>query len=106
MSDIKLKLCPCCNGISILDEPNSEIRCLDCGLSMKIVNHTSLKTGWWKKAVDETIRKWNTRKPVEEMIKRLEDSTCYVEDGDGHAGHFVFTEDAIRIVDEEGNRNE
>lgn len=46
------------------------------------------------------------RKFFERVVEMLEELTCYVEDGDGHAGHFVFTEDAIKIVKEECGTNE
>jgi hypothetical protein len=35
---------------------------------------------------------------INKIIEQLEDVSCYIEDGDGHAGHLVFTDEAIEIV--------
>lgn len=34
----------------------------------------------------------------EDLVEQLEKASCYIEDGDGHAGHVVFTDKAIAIV--------
>ena len=46
----------------------------------------------------EAAEAWNRREPIDKIVEQLEENNCYVEDGDGHAGHFVFTETAIEIV--------
>lgn len=35
---------------------------------------------------------------IDKIVEQLEDASCYIEDGDGHAGHLVFTDEAIEIV--------
>lgn len=35
---------------------------------------------------------------INKIVEQLEDVSCYIEDGDGHAGHLVFTDEAIEIV--------
>lgn len=37
---------------------------------------------------------------INKIVEQLEDVSCYIEDGDGHAGHLVFTDEAIEIVKE------
>ena len=39
---------------------------------------------------------------VDKVIEQLEEASCYIEDGCGHAGHLVFTDDAIEIVKKGG----
>lgn len=34
----------------------------------------------------------------DKIVEQLENASCYIEDGDGHAGHLVFTDEAIEIV--------
>lgn len=35
---------------------------------------------------------------INKIVEQLEDVSCYIEDRDGHAGHLVFTDEAIEIV--------
>lgn len=35
---------------------------------------------------------------MEKIVGQLIANSCIVEDGDGHAGHLVFTDEAIEIV--------
>ena len=35
---------------------------------------------------------------INKIVEQLEDVSCYIEDGDGHAGYLVFTDEAIEIV--------
>lgn len=39
---------------------------------------------------------------VDKVIEQLEKASCYIEDGYGHAGHLVFTDEAIDIVKKGG----
>lgn len=32
------------------------------------------------------------------VVEQLKEANCYIEDGNGHAGYFVFTGKAIEIV--------
>lgn len=65
----KLKRCPCCDGQAILLDGNkymedcfinkTTIICQKCGLSLEGTNELNL------------IRKWNTRKPIDNLIAAL-----------------------------------
>lgn len=35
---------------------------------------------------------------IDKVVEQLENASCYIEDGNGHAGHLVFTDKAIEIV--------
>ena len=35
---------------------------------------------------------------IDKVVEQLENASCYIEDGDGHSGHLVFTDEAIEIV--------
>lgn len=35
---------------------------------------------------------------MDRIVEQLEEASCYIEDGDGHAGHVVFTDKVIEIV--------
>lgn len=35
---------------------------------------------------------------MEDVVKQLENASCYIADGEGHAGHLIFTDEAIQIV--------
>lgn len=66
-------MCDCCPGVDCGDCPGPE------GFA-----------SW--------LKKQPTAYDPDKIVEQLEENTCYVEDGDGHAGHFVFTETAIEIV--------
>lgn len=44
------------------------------------------------------INQMPTAYDIDNVVERIVEANCYVEDGNGHAGHFVFTDDAIEIV--------
>ena len=41
---------------------------------------------------------------VDKVVEQLEEASCYIEDGYGHAGHLVFTDEAIEIVKKGGEQ--
>lgn len=94
MSDTKLKPCPFCGGEAIVYEDNEydkySIGCKNCCDCEPI-------TKWTRKK--EAIALWNTRKPMERIVERLEEAFTV---------KFTFSkplmalEDAIKIVKEEG----
>ena len=96
MREIKLLPCPFCGGKAEFDDIHNpavnKIICTKCGMHTGL--HLTSKRG--------VAQIWNTRRPMERIVERLRKASCYVEDGDGHAGHFVFTDEAIEIVKEEG----
>lgn len=69
MKETKLLNCPFCDGEHIVEsliEFVPCLKCLGCGAIMKIPMDFK---GNYKK---ELIRKWNTRKPMERILERLE----------------------------------
>ena len=76
MSDKRLLPCPFCGGEAILDR--EDIFCDNCHLSMTI--HTRVQNGeaeTYEEARAQAIEQWNTRKPVEAVLDRMEEE--YVE---------------------------
>lgn len=70
MSDIKLLHCPFCGGVNVRETYNNfvpALLCCDCGAMMTIPMATFGTS--YKKIITE---KWNTRKPMERIVDRLE----------------------------------
>ena len=70
MNEIKLLSCPCCDSENL--ETGSKpcfvgediyIQCNSCGLKLQICE----EYGW-----EELYKRWNTRKPMERIVKNLE----------------------------------
>ena len=75
MSEIKLLPCPFCGGEVELSIVNTEehnrlywIYCKGCGTRQQFSIH-----------LDYVIKKWNTRKPMQEIVERLEESYQFFE---------------------------
>ena len=122
MSELKIvmkehKKCPCCDSedISVGSKCVSigediYIRCNTCGLKMQLC-----KEYGWK----ELLKRWNTRKPIQNIVERLEE--CYERYEDleyyehlenGRSLDFEYchgkkdgVNEAIEIVEEEGGMN-
>ena len=90
---MKLKPCPFCGGEAdvwgavIDDEYYYEAYCTACDC-MTPKFHTE----------KSAITFWNRRRPIDKIVEQLIANSGIVEDGDGHAGHVIFTEKAIEIV--------
>ena len=69
MSEIKLLPCPCCNGEAEFNEIGTQINCKECGLTLDV---SECYEQGFSNARDTMIKKWNTRKPMERIIERLE----------------------------------
>lgn len=52
----------------------------------------------WTATVRRTIKAQPTAYDIDEVVKQLGNASCYIEGGNGHAGHLVFTDEAIEIV--------
>ena len=65
MSEIKLLPCPFCGGKAELQkgmcELDNYVMCLECRSKTKLYN-----------TKESAIKKWNTRKPMQEIVKKLE----------------------------------
>lgn len=132
-----LKLCPFCGGEAELkyarqklpfsEEINSfVVTCKNCCCStpyfseMNIYYSKDYKEKE-KELKEKTIRTWNTRKPMERILERLEELTekhmnnseKAAELGEDYERHMIFNgakgtafEEAIEIVKEEGGLND
>ena len=88
----KLRECPFCEGEAAIWEISRKkkryaVSCYRCSCATD-----EMETR------EEAIKAWNTRKPMDRIVEQLENASCYIKDGDGHAGHVVFTDKAIAIV--------
>ena len=115
MSEIKLKPnnCPCCGGHSVLDR--EDIFCQDCGLSLDIYQFIQRgEAETYQEAREKAIEVWNTRKPMERILERLETELKLAEEEkercirenplqfDSAKGYVNAISVAIEIVKEEG----
>ena len=109
MNEIKLKRCPFCGGEVLLDR--EDIFCDNCHLSMRIFDrYLSREAETYQEARIQTIEQWNTRKPMEEIVERLEEGHEWART---HGAYERFREGrvsgfrtAIRIVKEVGGMND
>ncbi len=72
MSEIKLKPCPFCGGEIKLDEDDFYMFCCNtCGAGITFAHE--LEDGTAEDCTkEESIERWNTRKPVERIVEQLE----------------------------------
>lgn len=95
MSEIKLLKCPFCGGeAEIVGSAYKRILCKGCEIEIFIT--------------EETVKKWNTRKPMQNIVERLEEQAeeCRkywqeFDDEDSFGGMNAYC-DAVKIVKEEG----
>ena len=99
MSD-KLKPCPFCGGNAVYIEKrdifiSKFVTCAKCGIETR--------RNYLRK--DKAIEHWNTRKPMERLVERLEESKgVVIIDGKEmyQEDYFIDIDEAIEIVKEEG----
>jgi len=96
MEDIKLLPCPCCGGKAKIHKGLYRyfdfiaVICMECGLKT-----TDQPT------IEAAVDKWNTRKPIDRIVERLEEK--------GHLIHLtdlskcIKIDEAIEIVKEVSN---
>ena len=96
----ELLKCPFCGGkdITYFFDITSGFVCEDCGVALD---------GF--KTYEEAIKAWNTRKPMDRIVERLEEKLFWTEasfDEDGYCNddseEAVLLLDAIEIIKEEG----
>jgi Lar family restriction alleviation protein len=110
MSEIKLLPCPFCGGEAKLNERYREgvanrkmywVSCRKCGVKQP---YHSL--AGYRKVVG-AIKAWNTRKPVERILERLEEEKGILFDENGKVltqeDYFIDIDEAIEIIKEEVN---
>ena len=108
MSEIKILHCPICNAESIVFKNRFgryNVGCTKCDLLQTSVNY---------KTEEEAIERWNTRKPMQEIVERLEEvgkeeikinrARC---NGKTLAfGFMLGVQQAINVIKEVGGMNE
>ena len=97
MSEIKLLPCPFCGGeakVSNLNFNQYLIFCKDCWAETKPT------TGF-----ENTITKWNTRKPMQEIVEKLEDEMMELRKASCYLSAHQFKK-AIDIVEKVGGIND
>ena len=92
MSEIKLLPCPFCGGKAL--ECKTKIICKDCTCTVYGAN------------LDKAKKNWNTRKPMERIIERLEEQMPISWKFDYIGGKKDGIVEAIEIVKEEGGMND
>jgi hypothetical protein len=101
----KLKRCPLCGGNAKVAHYSNgwdewyHVICPNCHIS---------QTGSHTKTEAEVIEEWNTRKPMDRIVERLEEEKgVVVIDGKPmyQEDCFIDIDDAIEIVKEEGDLN-
>lgn len=98
MSETRLKPCPFCGGEA---EVNLFLgnHCVTCNHCMGAIFPGKGMTR------EEAIGYWNTRKPMERIVERLEEleeECAYPDDDEYTEGHYSAYKDALKIVKEEG----
>lgn len=99
----QLKKCPFCGGEATfsngMDNTSARIRCTKCRCKMEVFGES---------AFERAREEWNTRKPMERILERLENNSEWTEptyDIDGYCNDdsydVVMLDTAIEIVKEE-----
>ena len=116
MSETKLLNCPFCGGKASfwrLSEKQKDgytdcvfVRCKDCYASTKKIEYNA-RIHKNDSEYDEAKQLWNTRKPMERIVEKLEESYRLYAIGfnaEDRGGYDAYS-DAIEIVKEEGGLN-
>ena len=92
MSDVKLKPCPFCGGEAKLHHNSLtdkfKVWCSECDCRTDVYSDK-----------EEVVKCWNTRKPMERIVDRLEEECFSPKD---YGGYAIDIEKACEIVKEEG----
>ena len=102
MSEIKLLPCPFCGGEARLQRKGKKreyyVICKKCGCRTPYYKYQFSSN---EKLREEAIATWNTRKPMERIIERLEEEATAYEDNFGELIDCIPEHIAIEIVREE-----
>ena len=107
MSEIKLLPCPFCGGEARMqDEP------IEKGefLYSVLCENDCVTQGIYHNTAESAIKAWNTRKPMERIVERLEEASLVLEvdydfdEYDDEPVEVVFLNEAIEIVKEVINK--
>ena len=123
MKETKLLNCPFCGGEAVVEEHFKQwdgryyevthISCRSCWCSSKTISEMECKDR--KKRKEEAIKSWNTRKPMERILEKLNERIEHhvklvnyemnmgtIVDVERHEEAIKATDKAIEIVKEEG----
>lgn len=107
MSETKLLKCPFCGGEATLEE--EPIGKNQSVFSVACKDETCITQSRYYYDEESAIKHWNTRKPMERIVERLEDNSFFTEptyDIDGYSNDDEFEvirlDKAIEIVKEKG----
>ena len=114
MSETKLLNCPFCGGkarFCRLSEKQKDgytdcvfVRCKDCYASTKKIEYNA-RIHKNDSEYDEAKQLWNTRKPMERIVERLEEleeRSMFPDDDDYICGQYDAFTECKKIVKEEG----
>ena len=104
-----LKKCPFCGGEAVTHVSNGvSVICTMCGAHSKTLVDSYSQGKPTGCAVDKVVKAWNNRKPVEDVLERLENNSYLcgpTYDIDGYSNddeqEVILLEIAIEIVKEE-----
>lgn len=99
MSEVKIRNCPCCGGKSrfVVDHEHVNVNCETEIYGYVMCTECGLEQGELL-AENEAIQAWNTRKPMDDIVERLEKETKLYVDDDGNMGFAIPKNKAIEIV--------
>lgn len=102
MSDTKLLPCPFCGGEAKVCNGSNEIVGSQYLVRCKGLNCTLRPKTEWHETLDEAVRHWNTRKPIDKVVEQLEERKGVYIDENGkelfQEDYFIDIDDAIEIV--------
>ena len=97
MSEIKLLPCPFCGGEATVYDDEYNHYAIGCKLCCDVTPVTT-----WEDTVEKASAIWNTRKPMERIVERLEEESGYYGYFGSEEQMYVPLDSAIEIVKEEG----
>lgn len=105
MSEIKILCCPFCGGEKVISTYNNFVPVLLCGSCGAMMTIPMSFGDTYEDKEGELLRKWNTRKPMQDILEQLEkEKGIVVIDGKEmyQEDCFIDIDDAIQIVKEAG----
>lgn len=106
MSKVKLLPCPFCGGEADLVEYMRKLDCKKFAVECRNIECPTLPCTEWHLDKEEAIKAWNIRKPMDDIVKLLEESKennyRYTDSPNYLDGGYQVMKEAIEIVKEVG----